>query len=244
VNAAAQFASDIVLAGRSGASLEAHSCGVAVERFNAENARAVHEGLRPGCIGAKFGASSFEGRERLIERNFGGEGNVDVSLRPIAAKVGHGANVTVGDGDESAAGVANDRAAQRQMFNAAVRIANLDCVSDHVLIFEDDVETRDNVADKILRAESDGDTGEAREREGRSGVDAEKIESCDERDNPDDFAERAVENAGQSYGLLFAYLRRARLICRRLDNELGQNFEETIDEQREQNNAEKMERCG
>src|SRR5579859_5260089 len=70
VDAAAQFAGDIVLACGSGAGLEADLGGGTVERLDAEDARAVHESLRPGRVGAKLGAGSFECSEQLIERNF------------------------------------------------------------------------------------------------------------------------------------------------------------------------------
>src|SRR5215813_5793756 len=244
VDAAAQFASDIVLACGSSAGLQADLRGRAAKRLDAEDARAVDDGLRPGRIGAKFGAGSFEGGERLIEGNFGSKGNVDEGLRPITAQICHRSNVAICDGNEGAACVANYGSAKCQMFDAAVCIADLDCVSDDVLIFENDVKAGDDVADEILRTESDSYAGESGEGECWSGVDTEKIERGDECDDPDNFAESTVKDTCESRGLLLADLRGARLVCRRLNDELGQYLEEAVDEQSEQNNSEKMESSG
>src|SRR5215470_10565630 len=84
VDTAAQFAGDVVLAGRCGAGLQADLRGGAVERLDAQDARTVDNCLGPGRIGAQFGAGGFKGGERLIERNFGRKGNIDERLRPVA----------------------------------------------------------------------------------------------------------------------------------------------------------------
>src|SRR5215468_8161895 len=65
MDTAAQLAGDVILARRCGAGLQADLCGGAVERLDAEDARAIDDRLGPGGIGAKFGAGSFKGSERL-----------------------------------------------------------------------------------------------------------------------------------------------------------------------------------
>src|SRR5215470_6851106 len=85
VDTAAQFAGDVVLAGGCGAGLQADLRGGAVERLDAQDARTVDDRLGPGSIGAKFGAGSFEGGQRLTERNFWSKGDIDKGLRPVAA---------------------------------------------------------------------------------------------------------------------------------------------------------------
>ena len=130
------------------------------------------------------------------------------------------------------------------MLDAARGVADLNRIADGVLVFEDDVKTGDHVADEILRAETHGDARESGERERRGGIDAEQVERRNQRDRPNHFAYSAVEYAGKCARLLFADLCRPRLAARGLDNQLGDDFQKPVDQQREKNDAEKMERRG
>src|SRR5579859_2085196 len=130
------------------------------------------------------------------------------------------------------------------MLDAAGCVAKLNRIADDVLIFQYDVKPGDYIADEILRAEAHGDAGEAGERQSGSRVDSEKIERGDQRNHPDDFADGAVEDAGEGPRLLLAHLRRARLAAGRLDDQLRENFQEAIDQKRKKEDAEKMERGG
>lgn len=126
------------------------------------------------------------------------------------------------------------------MLDAADGITDLDGVADAVLIFEDDVEAGNDVADKILCAKADGEAGESSDRGDRSDVDAEFLRGHKERENPDDLAGSAIDSRGKGAGLLFAGLRGACLRTGRLDDQFCEELEQTIDKQRDDDDAEQV----
>lgn len=234
LDAAAEFAGNLVLASWGGADLQAHSQGGTVKGLDAQDARAIDEGLRPGRVAAHFGGSGFQGMHAFFEGHFGRNGNVHESLRPVAAKIADAANFAVGNGHERSASVAQNGAAQGQDFDAPRDVSNLDCITHDELVFEDDVEAGDEVSDEILGAKTDGDASEAGESKGGSGVNAYFVDGGEEGNEPDDFAGGAVKDASESASLLFANLSGAALGGGGFDDEFGKNAEETIGEQRDE----------
>src|ERR1700690_1842509 len=102
------------------------------------------------------------------------------------------------------------------MLDAANGLTDLDGIADGVLVFEDDVETGDDVADEVLRAETDGEADKAGKRGDRGDVDAKLTGSGEQSHGPDDLASRAVDHAGKRARLLLASLGSASLRGSRL----------------------------
>ena len=119
VDTAAQFPRDFILARWGGPDLQADGGRRAVDILYAENSRAIDQRLGPGRIAAQVGGRGFEDGERFLDGRIRREGDVYKSLRPVAAQVGDGADVAVGDSDQRAAGVANHSAAQGNVLDAA-----------------------------------------------------------------------------------------------------------------------------
>src|SRR5271165_3469027 len=110
-------------------------------------ARAVDQRLRPGRIRAQLGGGGFQRSEGLFDGDVGCQGDVHEGLRPVAAEVGDGADVAVGDGDQSAAWIADHGPPQGEVFDAANGVADLDGVAYDELILKNDIKTGDDVAD-------------------------------------------------------------------------------------------------
>ena len=110
-----------------------------------------------------------------------------------------------------------------------------------VLVFQDNVEAGDDVAHQVLRAEADGQAGQPGKRGDGRDVDAKFLRRRQQRQRPDDFAAAAVNHAGQRARLLFPGLRRARLRGSRFDDQLGDQPQQPVDEQRRNKDAEQME---
>src|SRR5436305_5766364 len=104
------------------------------------------------------------------------------------------------------------------MFHAADVIRNLNRVPHYKLVFQNDVEPSDHVANQGLRSESQGQAGKAGKRYGWQDIDSEFIQRCQNGDSPDYLAPRAINNSGQRARLLFAELRLARLSRGRLND--------------------------
>ncbi len=139
-------------------------------------------------------------------------------MRPVAAQVADRADLSVGDGDQRSACIAQHGAAQRQMLDAPGGVPDLYRIANDVLVLEDDVKARDQVADQILRAKSDSHAGQAGKRQGRERIDADSRQRRENSNNPNHLASGAVKHAGQRARLLLADLRRARLGRRHLNH--------------------------
>ena len=117
------------------------------------------------------------------------------------------------------------------MLDAAERVCDLDGVSHDVLIFEDNIEAGDDVANQILRAETNGQAGESGKRGNGCDVDAEFLRGGEQRDGPDDFAPGAEYDSSERARLLLAGLRGACLGCGRLYNQLRGDTQKPVEEQ-------------
>src|SRR5260370_1223510 len=125
LDAAAEGARDIVLAGRCGADLESHRGRVLVKILQAQDARAVHNRLRPGCIAAQLGGCGFQRLQSFFLGELGREGNVHEGLRPVAAEVRHDSDVAVRKRHECPARVCCSRAFAARASEAAGLIKRL-----------------------------------------------------------------------------------------------------------------------
>ena len=221
LNAAAQFTGNIVLPRGCSANLDANRASSLIVGLQAEYTRAIDQRLGPGGVVTEFGSSSLDGLQGFFLSDERGDADVDKGLRPISTEIADGANVSIGESHESATWIANNRAAQGKMFDATDGVGHVDGISHDILIFKDNVEAGDDVADQILRAESDGEAGEPGKSGNRSDIDAELLGSSEERDGPDNFAAGTENNACQSARLLLASLGRARLRGRGLDHQIG-----------------------
>ena len=126
------------------------------------------------------------------------------------------------------------------MLDAADGLSDLDGVADAVLVFEDDVKARNDVTDQILCAKSDGEAGETGNGSDGSNVDAEFLSSGEDGESPDGFAGAAVDDGRQRARLLFAGLSGFALRAGRLDDELGDEPEKAVDEQRSDNDGDQV----
>ena len=86
-DAAAQLAGDVLFAVQDGADLQADHRAVQREGFDAENARAVHDGRRPIGIVAKIARDFFQSGEGAADHFFGWNRDIHERLGPIAAEV-------------------------------------------------------------------------------------------------------------------------------------------------------------
>jgi len=180
----------------------------------------------------------------LLEGYFRGDRYVHKGLRPVAAEVAHSSDFTVGDGNQRAAGIAQNRAPQREILDASCDFSNLDCITYGVLVFEHDIKAGNHVPDEILSSETDGDAGQAGEGQGRRGVNANFVHGGQEGDKPDDLAASAVKDGGESARLLFANLRGAALRGRGFDHQFGHHPEKAIEEQSDNEDGHKVKQAG
>src|ERR1700693_4394298 len=111
--------------------------------------------------------------QSLFQGSVGRKRNIHESLRPITAQIAYRANISVGDGNQCAAGIAHYGSPQGDVFDASDGVGDLDGVAHDVLIFEDDVKTGDEVADKILGAKTYCQAGQAGKRSDGGYIDAE-----------------------------------------------------------------------
>lgn len=128
------------------------------------------------------------------------------------------------------------------MLDAADGIGDLDGVANAVLVFQDDVEAGDDVANQILRAKPDRQAGESGDGGDRSDVQAELLRGGEQRKGPNDFAGAAVNNCRERAGLLFACLSGFTLRGGWFDDELGNEFQKAVDEQSAANDDEQMQK--
>jgi len=128
------------------------------------------------------------------------------------------------------------------MLDTANGVSDLDGVAEAVLILEDDVETGNDVADEILRTETDGEAGESGDGGDGSDVNPELLRGDKESQNPDNFAAGAVDHGGESTRLLLAGLGGFALRAGGLDDEFGDQLEQMIDEQSDDENTEQVEK--
>src|ERR1700722_1771566 len=152
-DAAAQFASDIVLAIENGADLQADYGAVKSQRFDSQDARAIDQRGGPIRVVAKFRRDFIQDRNRLAYQFVGANGDVHESLRPIPAEIRNLANQAVGNGDDRSGVVAQNSAAQGEMFDATGLAVHLQNVAEGILILEDDEKSIDEVFKEVLRAE-------------------------------------------------------------------------------------------
>src|SRR5580704_12370080 len=117
------------------------------------------------------------------------------------------------------------------MLDASSRISNLNSITYHELVFEHDIEAGNQVAYKILRAETQRDAGKSRHRQGRRDADMKLCQRRQQRHEPNNLASGAIKHARERTGLLFADLRRAALGSSRLDDQLCDNPEKAIKQQ-------------
>src|SRR5579863_10653422 len=99
-DAPAEFARDVVLAVQHGANLHAKHGAIQRERFDSENARAVHQSDGPVGGRTEIARDFLERSQSAAHQFIAGNGDVDESLRPIAAQVGHLTDQSVGNRDE------------------------------------------------------------------------------------------------------------------------------------------------
>jgi len=232
LDTAAQLARYIVLAGGGGADLEAHGGGILVKALEAQDAGAIHNGLRPGRIAAQLGRCGFQSLQGLFLGELRREGDVHEGLRPVAAEIRDRADVAIRKGDERAAGIADHGPAQGDVFDASDRIADLNRVTDDELIFQNDVHAGDEIAHQILRPKADRQAGQAGERGRGQYVDPKLRGGGQQRHAPDDFAARAVKDHRDRARLLLAGLCRACLGAGRLDQQVGDQPQQAVDHQR------------
>jgi hypothetical protein len=168
----------------------------------------------------------------LFEGYFGCDGYIHKGLRPVAAEIAHGAYFAVGYGYKRTAGIAQNGASQCQVFNTPRDVSNLDGIAYCELIFENDIESSDHVANEILRAKTNSDAGKACKRQGGRWVDANLVHGSEQGDKPNDLASRAVKHPCERARLLLANLSSAAQRGGRLYDQLGQNAEKAVNEQR------------
>ena len=149
--------------------------------------------------------ASKRGRS-LIEGLVGGDERIEKELSPVAAEIGDTADFAVGYRDQRALGIAEDGAAQGQMFDAAGDLADAHGVAHNVLVLKHGEETVDDVAHHVLRAEAQRQAGQSGRRSQRRDVETKHRQRQQHGQNRDDARAGAVEHARECAGLLFAHL--------------------------------------
>src|SRR5579864_543275 len=80
LNAASQFAGHFILARRSGSYLQTNRGSISVKILNAEDARTIHERLRPCGITSQCCSCSLQRLQRFLNRGLGSQRHVHESL--------------------------------------------------------------------------------------------------------------------------------------------------------------------
>jgi hypothetical protein len=164
LNPSAKLPRSIVLPAGDRAELHAQHDAARPERFDSEHARPVYQHRRPRGIVPKFSGYAFECRQRRIGRAVRRDGDVHKELAPVPAEIRNLGDLAIGDANHSPLDIAYHRAAQREMFDAPDDGADPHCFAHHILIFDDREKAVNQIANKVLRAETDG-----KAREPRSG---------------------------------------------------------------------------
>src|SRR3974377_238928 len=127
------------------------------------------------------------------------------------------------------------------MLDAPQGVTDLNRVADPVLILEDDVKSGDDVAHQILRSEANREACESSDRRNRCDVDAELLNRSDQSDGPDHFVPGAVKHPPKRAGFLFRSLRCTSLRRGGLDDEVGDEVQEPIQNNRNEKDADEVE---
>src|ERR1700756_3669276 len=130
------------------------------------------------------------------------------------------------------------------MLDAPQGVTHLNRIAHAVLILENDVKTGDDIAYQILSAESDGETGESSDRGNRCDIDAEFLDGRDQGYGPHHFVSGAVNHPSKDAGLLLAGLRGARLRGGGLDDQVGNETEQVVQDERDEKDADEADEIG
>ena len=95
--------------------------------------------------------------------------------------------------------VSKDGRTQRHPLDNTGHVSNLDPVADTVLIFKEDEETGNDVLHKTLRAESNGESGDARACENGSDVEAKLRADGQHDDDNENAPAHAPDNMSQCF---------------------------------------------
>ena len=184
----------------------------------------------------KSAARTLEERERRLQWRIGGDRHAEEHLRPVPTQIGHLLDLPVGDGHDGALIVAQDRAAQGDVLDAAGGLSDADNIAHNVLILYDDKKSGDQVAHQILRAEADGEAREASQgRQGRHVI-AKFAQRHENRQSRNDGETRAVKDSCNCSRLLLAHARgTAGIIGGRLvNNALHDRFQQARQDKSQQ----------
>src|SRR5664279_2044617 len=84
---------------------------------------------------------------------------MQIELRPVACEITDHLDFTARNSMNGSIGVAQDRASQGNVLNHALNICDPYRISDVVLVFREDEESVDEVFDKSLSTEANGEAG-------------------------------------------------------------------------------------
>jgi len=128
------------------------------------------------------------------------------------------------------------------MLDAAGGIGDLNGVANAVLVFQDDIETRNDVAYEVLRAKTDGEAGESGDGGEGGDVQSEFLCRSEQGEGPNDFARAAINHGGKRAGLLFTCLGGFALRGSGLDDKPGNQFQKAVNEQSAYENDEEVQK--
>src|SRR6267154_2294863 len=212
---------------------------MAVKALHAENSRSVHQRLRPRWIAPQCGRCVLQRLQSLLNRAFRCKRNIHERLRPVSAEVADRADLPIRNGYQCASRISNHCPPQREMFHPADVVAELYRVAHNVLVFEHDVEARDDVSDQSLSSEAHRQAGKTCKSYRRQDIDFENAQRRQQRHYPDNLAPRTVQHPGQRTRLLFALLCRSALSRCVLDYQIAHRTHYSVQEQRDNKNSKK-----
>src|SRR5699024_8193506 len=106
---------------------------------------------------------------------------------PTLGEIAHAQDLTVAHMPQCAREIADLSAAQTDVLDFADSLAEVDGVTDAVLVLDDDEVSGEVVADELLSAEGDGHTGDAGRGQDRGDIEVERVEDHELGDDADEY---------------------------------------------------------
>ena len=206
-DAAPEFADWAVLLGRLGFEDDREDELGALDGVDAEDLGIGDEEVLEVVAGADVHGDLFEHVHNLV--GVGGEVDADVhgGDRIVDAEVGNGCDLRVGDDvDGSIASVAEDGLAESHGLDDTGDAGDLDGVTYIELVFEEDHDAVEHVADDVLGGEAYGYSGDAGRREERSEVDSDGSEKLHGDNGGNDRHAGGADDAGHGSDLGDAHM--------------------------------------
>ncbi len=148
----------------------------------------------------------LQDRLHLVEVGLVADRDVEDGACPVLALVADPQHLAVADVPNGAVDIAQPGHAQADRLDDAGGLAEVDDVTDAVLVLEDHEDAGEEVLDEVLGAEAEGDADDAGAGDDRCDVDAQLGQHHDDDDRQDQAGRDALEQRSHGLGALLAAL--------------------------------------